>query len=327
MKTRVLYLFSILFIPWQFMFAQKAELNVFVWNVENLFYPEDDSLTDDDEFTPYGERFWAWNRYNSRLTRIWKTLMAAGDPRPPEIICFSEIENRKVLEDLLQHSPLKKYDYRIVHRDSPDRRGIDVAIAFRGDRIIHMNTKWLNVDYEMFGGRPGREILLAEFLCGEDSFLICHNHWPSKYGGEGRSSVLRMKAAQTLAEELQQRVHHSGDRKVLVVGDFNDVLEADCIHYIQNETGFLRQNPDQDSLSGSYKYQGKWQHIDHVFYSPALARSTKGIVPHSCRLFSPRFLFEKDELYGGEKPFRSWQGYRYREGFSDHIPILVNLSF
>lgn len=298
-------------------------LVIFFWNVENLFHPENDSLTNDEEFTPGGARYWGFSRYYSKLNRTWKTIIAAGNPKPPDIIAVAEIENLRVMKDLLMYSPPGKYDYQIIHRESPDMRGIDVALFYDPAVLNLFLEEFIKVDLEPSGGSPTRDILHAGFILGSDSLHIFVNHWPSKYGGAGYSDPFRMIAAKILSIEVNHISASFPGHKIICTGDFNDVIESESIKFFLNETPMKHVPSSGEFPDGSLKFQGKWETIDHFFVSDNLLEKMEKVSSH---FFAPEFLFEKDEVYGGMKPFRTWEGFRYREGFSDHVPVLLEVG-
>ncbi|MBE0654026.1 MAG: endonuclease [Bacteroidales bacterium] len=301
----------------------EENLIIFFWNVENLFHPENDSLTNDEEFTPVGARYWTFSRYYSKLNRIWKIIVAAGNPKPPDIIAMAEIENLRVLKDLMMYSPPGKYNYKIVHQESPDRRGIDVALLYDPTTLNLFLEEFITVDLEPSGGGPTRDILHAGFARGSDSLHIFVSHWPSKYGGVGYSDPFRMIAAQILSINVSRIIASFPEHKIICIGDFNDVTESESIKFFLNETP-IRHVPFTDEFpQGSLKFQGKWETIDHIFVSDNLFEDQQKISAH---FFAPEFLFERDDSYGGIRPFRSWEGYWFREGFSDHVPVVLEVK-
>ena len=307
--------------------GEEDSLVIFFWNVENLFYPGDDSLRMDDEFTPEGERFWSWYRYYSKNARIWKTIIAAGDSRPPPVICLAEIENRQVLNDLFIFSPPGQFEYEIIHEESNDQRGIDVAILYDPERIMFRDYRIIRVDLKNLGGRETRDILLASFRYKTDSFRIFLNHWPSKYGGAGITEKFRMRAAHRLVKELNVLYEEEPWLKAICLGDFNDTESSNSIRFLIEKGDLNLITPLNDYPKGSLKFQGKWQLIDHVLVSRGLITPGKGLKAGNVNIYCPGFLLENDSKYGGKKPFRTWYGFSYREGFSDHLPIIVTLSF
>ncbi len=321
-------LFFVLFFALQYLRAEEEDsLVFFFWNVENLFHPEDDSTTLDDEFTPEGDRHWSWYRYYAKTARIWKTIIAAGNTRPPPVICLAEIENAQVLKDLFVFSPPGKYGYEIIHKESDDRRGIDVGILYDPERISLIRSRWIRVNLEEIGGGPTRDILFACFQWKNDNFCLFLNHWPSKYGGAGITEKYRMKASATLVNELKSVNADFPELKIICLGDFNDTRESFSHKFLEKEGDMCPLSFRSGEIGGTLKYQGTWQFIDHVFVSRNLLDPGRGMRVKNCRIFSPSFLLEPDLKYGGRKPYRTWYGFTYREGFSDHLPVMLTLSF
>jgi endonuclease/exonuclease/phosphatase family metal-dependent hydrolase len=308
-------------------YSQGDNYAVFYWNVENLFHPANDSTGKDEEFTPGGVRSWTWYRYNSKITRIWKTIIAAGNEKPPAVICLAEIENEKVLKDLFIYSPPGKFEYKILHEESRDRRGIDVAILYDPGRMELLSFRVVPVDLRSVGGRETRDIMNAVFKCREDSFHIFLNHWPSKYGGAGVTEKFRMKASLTLSNKIREIHEKTPGAKILCLGDFNDYIDSPSMKQLERKADLVPLKPHNAKNYGSLKYQGVWEMIDHLLVSPDFLNTKNGLHVGMFSLFCPDFLLEGDDKYGGRKPFRTWQGYRYQEGFSDHLPLLINLSF
>jgi hypothetical protein len=306
---------------------EPDSLQIMFWNVENLFYPEDDTMSKDDEFTPTGARAWGWSRYYSKINRIWKAIVAAGNPEPPAIIAVAEVENKKVLLDLFIYSPMAKYGYEILHQDSKDHRGIDVALIYDPERVQPEFDSLINPRLEEIGGSPTRDILFARFNFNSCNFYLFVNHWPSKYGGAGITEKFRLKTAEVLKENISTILEADKEAAIICVGDFNDQEESESLQFLANKPELLITRPEGGGVPGSYKYQGNWQSIDHVIISKSLYTGNSKLNFESTRIFAPGFLLESDDRYGGMKPFRTWIGYRYQEGFSDHLPVIIRLSF
>jgi len=343
---------------------------VLFYNVENLFHPSDDSAAGDDDFTPEGVRRWNFFRYNRKIAAICKVILAVNGWEPPDAVCFSEIENREVLDDIIFHPLLLGQQYRPLHRDGPDHRGIDVGIIYREDRLQCIDTAWLEIrDTE---GEPvrTREILAATFRLRTtgDTVVVFANHWTSKYGGAVETEEKRLWQARTLGayiNTLLQAVttearpsglhnRHRTDRmqgiSVIAGGDLNDLTGSAPVQMLTDvfqleevlpgvapETGTRQRfrssfSRAQYSVTGihpvttgksapyaSYKYQGNWGSIDHVFVSGRLRAE-------HCRatVFTHPLLLEKDMKYTGEKPFRTYNGFSYHGGVSDHLPLLLH---
>lgn len=307
--------------------AQESEyISIFFWNLENHFHPDNDSLTNDDEFTPEGERFWGFNRYWSKNARLWKTIVSAGSPEPPEIIALVEVENRQVINDLFIYSPPGIYEYEVIHEDSDDWRGIDVALLFDPEKLKLENSHFIKIDLDSIGGNPTRDILYARFTAADDTIDVFVNHWPSKYGGAGITDKFRKHAALTLLRAIDSIRLKKPDSKLLVLGDFNDIPGSTSLEMLLSDPFIIRLELSSEKAGGTIKYQGRWENIDHIIVSQNLLNTNSGFKVIQTMIYSPEFLFEPDLLYGGNKPFRTWNGYKFQEGFSDHLPIILKVE-
>ncbi|MCA1746259.1 MAG: hypothetical protein LC655_01075 [Bacteroidales bacterium] len=286
------------------------------YNVENLFHPSDDPHTRDDDFTPDGERRWTFYRYNKKITEICKVILAVNQWNPPSFICLSEIENEEVLKDIIYHPLLIKNKYRILHRDSPDRRGIDVAILFRTDHATCIDTTWITIKDETGRTINTRDILIAKFVINKDTLLIAANHWTSKYGGALETEAQRILQARILGAFVDSVVTAQASASIIAGGDLNDLGGSVPLQVLKND--FSLHHILLPSGESTYKYQGRWGSVDHVFIAGRLS-------PENCSAFIPKipFLVEKDEKYTGERPRRTYRGYAYSGGISDHLPLLL----
>lgn len=335
MKRILFILFSILY--FSFSYSQPVRNRVMFYNVENLFDPFNDSLTRDDEFTPDGARHWTWNKMEKKINGIFKVIMAVGEFDPPVIVGFCEVENGFVMHRLIKETPLSKFDYRMVHRESPDPRGIDVALIYRPDRFQLLEKDFFRVVFPDEPTRRTREILYAKGLMSKDTLHVFVNHWPSKFGGELESESGRYAAAYTLKHKVDSIRVFYPDARILIMGDLNDEPESDpvvkgfgacltddtlCNNNFVNITAILKQKGQ-----GSYKYQGVWGIIDQIIVSRSLLTKKHKLytTPARASIFSADFLLESDDAFVGKKPFRTFQGYRHHGGFSDHLPVYIDL--
>ena len=238
---------------------------VVFWNLENYFDPFNDSLTLDDEFTPAGEKHWTWKKFLVKRNLIAKVLLSMRDRYGdwPLAVGFAEVENRMVLRQLTEQTPLAKLGYGVVHRDSPDSRGIDVGFIYREEymTVLEVEARAVLTGRE----RPTRDILhVAAGLHlpgGQPDTMHCFiNHWPSKFGGEEYSRPFRQAASDTLrrvVEALRDSV--SGELPpVIVMGDFNDTPDSPPVVSLQRGTGLL--NPGlslHERGEGTLKYNGR----------------------------------------------------------------------
>ncbi len=181
----------------------KKVLRLMFYNVENLFDTKNDSLKQDDDFLPGGAMRWTYQRYNRKISCLYKTIVAAGSGQPPDIVAFCEIESRKVLEDLIYGTYLSRFEYRIVHEDSPDLRGIDVCLIYRADSLELMDFRyWIpaGMSRETY---TTRSVLYARFKFHDDTFHLIVNHWPSRRGG--------VLAAESLRSRISDMVRQKAD--------------------------------------------------------------------------------------------------------------------
>lgn len=307
--------------------GQDSTLNVrpyvVFWNLENYLDPFDDTLTLDDEFTPMGEKHWTWKKFLVKRNLIAKTLLSMRDRYGdwPLAVGFAEVENRMVLRQLVEQTPLAKLGYGIIHRDSPDSRGIDVALIYRKElfEVLEVNV------HEVLTGRerPTRDILyVAGVLAGTwDTINIFVNHWPSKFGGDEYSRPFRQAASDTLVRAvLGLRDSLSGELPAVVVtGDFNDIPDAPPVLSLTSGTGLVNLAMSLHRRGeGTLKYNGKWELIDHFLVSPAVGEAVMEIYSHS-------MLLEEDDKFLGVKPLRSYYGPMWHGGASDHLPIVLLL--
>jgi hypothetical protein len=286
------------------------------YNVENLFHPSNDPHTNDDDFTPDGVRRWTFYRYNKKITEICKVILAVNQWNPPSFICLSEIENRQVLKDIIYHPLLIKNKYSILHRDSHDHRGIDVAILYRTDHAACIDTTWITIKDETGRTINTRDILIGKFEINKDTLLIAANHWTSKYGGALETEAQRILQARILGAFLDSVVSVQPSISIIAGGDLNDLESSVPLQVLKNDFSLHHILPP--SGESSYKYQGRWGSVDHVFTAGKLS-------PENCGAFIPKvpFLLEKDEKYTGERPRRTYRGYAYSGGISDHLPLLL----
>ena len=315
---------TIILILW--LLVPRDTLSVMCWNVENFFDWRNDSLTvSDAEFSSRGERHWTWRRFQAKANAFAKALfwVEAETGRLPDIVGLEEVENAFVLRQVLQKTALRKTDYKYVHYDSPDRRGIDVALLYRSSVLELVDSKPCHL-YEADTVVATRDILLCVFRRKVDGapppFAVLVNHHPSKYGGASESEPKRRIAVDRL-RFLADSLAAEGIDRIIAGGDFNDTPDNPV---------FLRLEPALKPLysalfrrgEGTIKYDGKWALIDHFYASPALWDSGP-----SMRILRIPFLLTRDTAHSGDKPLRTYTGPRPTGGVSDHLPILLEISF
>jgi endonuclease/exonuclease/phosphatase family metal-dependent hydrolase len=297
------------------------------YNVENLFDTDDNPATDDNEFLPSGPRRWTPSRYNYKLNQISRVITAAGRWDTPALIGLCEVENDAVLTHLLSRTPLQAQDYRYCLAQNPDRRGIRVALLYRQDKFQHIGHRSVQIRFKS-GARPTRDILhvWGEIESGDTlDVLVCH--FPSKYGGEKETESLRMEAASTLKRLCDSLVHTRRNPLQIIMGDFNDSPESACMKHIATAPHLnLFANLPSSSPRGSQKYRDEWSQLDQILIHRRMnaREATLQYVPESARTFSPPFLFTSDKTWKGKRPRRTYYGYKYEAGYSDHLPVLAD---
>lgn len=316
----------------------KNEFSVLFYNVENLFDPESDSDSKDNEFTPAGDRHWTYKKLNQKLLNISKVILNASGWNTPEIVALCEVENRKVLEKLISTTPLQKISYKIIHKESPDHRGIDVALLYNSDIIEPLKYDF----YPLTDGElilETREILYFSGIQNKkDTLHFFVNHWPSRYDGLLETKSKRIKAAKLLKSKVDELNQEFKNPKIIIIGDFNDQPSDESISEflgakkIDNKTNsnqlYNLSIPWQDNKSGTIKYQSQWSVFDQIIVSGSLLenKSETTVRQGDASIVKFPFLFENDEKYGGLKPKRSYIGFSYQNGFSDHLPVLLKLN-
>ncbi|MGD9978159.1 MAG: endonuclease [Bacteroidales bacterium] len=340
MRSTAIFLHTVLFCCLSlvtFAQVQNSRNRLMFYNVENLFDPFDDSLTRDEEFTPKGARHWTWDKMNKKINGVYKVILAVGEFDPPVLVGLCEVENGFVLHRLVNETPLSKFGYRVVHRESPDPRGIDVALLYRPDRFQLKETQFITVTFPDAPKRRTREILYARGLLGGDTLHVFVNHWPSKFGGELESEPGRYAAAHTLRGKVDSIMVFYPDARIVIMGDMNDEPESDpvvggfgaclvadslCNGNFINMAAILKQKG-----YSSYKYQGVWGNIDQIIISTSLLNHKHQLytTASSTSVFNANFLLEPDDAYVGQKPYRTFTGYKYHGGFSDHLPVYIDL--
>jgi len=292
-----------------------AALTFVELNCENLFDCRDDSLKADEEFLPDGPRRWTRRRYWRKLNNIGQELLSCSD-RLPDLVALVEVENDSVLSDLTRRSLLRSAGYRYLMTESPDMRGLDVALLWQPSSFRPLCYDTFTVP-TVKGMRPTRDILYVsgETVAG-DTLHIFVVHAPSRYGGERLTRPYRQQVASVLLSQLEALK----GKNVIVAGDFNDyagdrAMKMLCAQGLLNATASAHGS---NGAKGTYRYQGEWQSIDHVLLSPGMSARVD-----TAYINDAPFLLEEEPRYGGKRPMRTFQGYRYRPAFSDHLPLVV----
>lgn len=291
-----------------------ATLLIMFWNLENFFYPAKGETIQDNPKTV------TWKRFRAKRDLISKTVIAIKDKEGayPSVIGICEVENLKTLKNLVYDTPLSRLGYRILHKDSPDPRGIDVALLYRGEEIRILDTAFLRIV-----SFRTRDILYAKLYSQSrmDTVHIFVNHWPSKLGGEKKSSPRREEAARLLKEHIDSIKASTHQAIIIAMGDFNDSPSSEALRTIPLNNLSLRLKDSlkkaRSPISGTHKFKGGWEMLDQFLAS----ESVKGCV----QILTFPHLLQTDKKYLGDKTRRTFIGPRFNAGASDHLPVLMKI--
>jgi endonuclease/exonuclease/phosphatase family metal-dependent hydrolase len=300
----------------------RAQFTLVELNCENLFDCRHDSLKQDSEWLPGSDKKWSPGRYWRKLNYIGQEILSCLDDGLPDLVALVEVENDSVARDLTRRSLLRGAGYDYLMTESPDVRGIDVALLYQPFKFRPLCYDNLVVQ-PLEGMRPTRDIL---YVKGEtqhgDTLHVFVVHAPSRYGGEKHSRPFRLQVVDRLARAIAQL---PAEAKVVVAGDFNDDADGPALQHLtqQGLQPISRQAAGRHGLAkASYRYQGRWQSIDHILASASLA-----VLVDEVYVNDASFLLEEDKKYGGHKPHRTYVGPRYQRGFSDHLPLVVRFRW
>ncbi|MBN1416808.1 MAG: endonuclease [Bacteroidales bacterium] len=314
-------------------------IRIVFYNTENLFDTVDDSLTSDEEFLPGSALHWTYSRYKAKLEKVCKVIIATGGWNPPDVVGLGEIENSRVLQDLTDNTPLVKCEYRYIHKDSPDARGIDVALLYNPRTVRVIENIFIPVRFVVNAGKTTRDILYGKMIIRQrDTVHIFVNHWPSRSSGLLETEPARLYAAKILRLKIDSVFRTDPHQRVLVMGDFNDgpydkslidglqakpVIESPLPGILYN----LATDYEKSHKLGTHKYKGQWNMLDQIIVSGEMLIAGKGMkTSKECfSVFAPSFLLTEDAIYLGSEPFRTYKGPIYKGGYSDHLPVMVDL--
>jgi hypothetical protein len=274
----------------------------------------------------------------SKAEKIGKVILAGGKWNPPVIVGLCEVENLNVLEILTGIDPLKKYNYKIIQKDSPDERGIDVALIYRPEFFRPFEYKAILVNDKADNSFKTRDILcVSGVLNGCDTLHIFVNHWPSRFGGIMETIKYRKLSAETLKNSISELYKRFPNAKIICMGDLNDSPTDESIrnvlgaqmsddHLVSGELVNLSAKWISNQIQ-TIKSQYSWDVFDQIIVSDYFLERNKCFEFVDAEIFNADFLVEPDIKFGGVKPKRTYVGYKYQEGFSDHLPVLLKVQF
>ncbi|MDG1054213.1 MAG: endonuclease/exonuclease/phosphatase family protein [Flavobacteriaceae bacterium] len=320
-----------------FCFGQKGQVYTFsFYNVENLFDAYDNPNTFDDDYTPEGRLQWTSALMHQKTAQLAAVISQIGlkeTQRAPVVIGLAEIENKNVLKSLLQHKSLRPYDYGIIHFQSPDFRGIDVALLYQKNHFLIENQKAIKLeltDPKTGYKRTTHDILVVSGYLAQHRISFLINHWPSRRGGKTKSAPHRMKAALLHKKITDSLMRKYPEGKIISMGDYNDNPNDKSLQWIKGKKkDEILFNPMEKMIRkgiGSLAHNDRWFLFDQLLFSLNW-NEDKEIFLLKTAVFNPSFLRTKRSNYHGY-PFRTKIHGTRLEGFSDHFPVytIVGLS-
>lgn len=308
------YLFVLLSMLLPLTSVHGQRFRVATWNIENAFDTVHDEGKDDLEFLPHAERRWHSGRYWRKLRGITQTLAAM---ELPALVGFQEVENDTVLRDLTRRTALWSARYKYVITDSPDERGVDVALLYNPKVFSLLSWHTVRIPSQEHGLRPTRDILVANGMVGKDTLHVCVVHLPSRRNNDAATRQNRTLAVHTLCNIMDSLK----GRKVMIMGDFN-AEPGDEIFTSLSQRLITLMPTDKKTLNdkrGTYYFRGVWGYLDHILASPELRRHSLGKATE-CRF--PWLLRTKKQI-----PHRTYGGTSFLGGLSDHLPLTAEFSF
>ncbi len=325
MALRLCLIWLVLFPLFGFAQEEDASLLIVELNTENLFDTTHDSLKNDYDFLPDGNYHWSRHRYWQKVNRIGQTIIACGDGpkwRLPDLVALCEVENDSVLMAITKRSLLRKARYEYIMTHSPDERGVDVALLYSPFSFAPVGSQSIRI-IPVAGMKPTRDILYVKgrVITG-DTLHVFVVHAPSRSGGEAQSRPYRLHVATALANAIDSVYSSSPEAKVIVTGDFNDYSNSPSLQllYAHGLKNVSSEAKGHNGAKATYRYHGEWRSLDQMLVSRNLKDNVAG-----CWIGDYPFLLEPDEKYGGVKPHRNYYGPRYNNGFSDHLPLIMEL--
>jgi exonuclease III len=317
---------------------EKSEnaLVVVFYNVENLFDSQNNPETNDDEFTPAGDRHWTKTLLDQKVKNLYRAILSAGKGRYPDIIGLAEIENLWVIEYMIKKSPLNKIPYGIIHKESPDPRGIDVALLYRKDRIEPIDYRHIAITGNSEISISSRDILHFTGSVNKTKIHFFVNHWPSRSSGYMESKDKRDFAAKILKNYIDSLQKQEPDAQILLMGDFNATPKENCFTEILEATLNRKSLQSQQLLNlssswikegkGTIRSGGQWEIFDQFICTGNFLLDGKfKLLPDRTLICEEPFLLEPENKFLGYKPFRTYLGPAYHGGTSDHLPIATEI--
>lgn len=304
--------------------SESDTLIIMSYNLENFFHPEDDPEKSDEAFTPEGTNHWTMSRARTKAAKVARVIVSVNNWNNPQIVGLCEVEGPQAAEFLVKEGELTtdNVHYNVICYPTPDNRGIAPAMLYNPNEVKIISSYPISMslpEKDFFT----RDVLYAKISFHNNIFHVLVNHWPSKYGGEMESMWKRDYVAKQTRSVCDSIVATDASAAIVLLGDFNDVASSDALvkefGAESNNTDYINLSSDTDKQS--YKYQGEWGTIDHIIVSKSL-----------CDVERPKFsvcdlpfLLEADTRFMGYKPYRTFVGQKFNNGYSDHLPVMIKI--
>lgn len=288
----------------------QDSLTIISYNVENLFDCQHDTLKNDSSFLPDGMHHWTYYRYQTKLDRIAQVIVNISGWESAALVGLCEVENTRCLRDLCYR--MKRFHYKYVHYESDDERGVDVALLYDSTKVKVLKSKPLKVDLK---GDRTRDVLYACCLLNKrDTIHTMVCHLPSQLGGGATTHWKRQAAKQVIQQQIDSIYSVQPEATIVVMGDMNSEAKDDLQGVNNLMIGLAKEG------KGTHKYHGIWSCLDQFYVSSRLLEKA------GARIFAPAWLQEEDTKYLDLQPKRTYVGFRYHDGYSDHLPIVLHVS-
>ena len=338
MKRRLL--FALLFTTQAFILNSQS-MKIMTYNVENLFDTQHDSLKNDKEYLPNSELRWTNDRFYEKLHEVMQVIVGLGEDNLPLLVGLCEVENDFVLKAMTQFDPYDQLGYDYVHYESPDARGIDVALLYQKDKFTPLASRPIPV--HLPNGQCGRDLLYTCGTLSDSTFLhIIQVHFPSRREGALASEPNREAAAKTVRKVVDEIQLVDSQAAIIIMGDFNDnpsdkvpTTTLSALPYTSGSFEDLKLYnlcwdgyPFENKDIGSYFHDGEWDMLDQIIVSGALLNGNLSVrIMPEAEVYHPKWISKRDKRTGEMIPKRTYVGPFYQGGVSDHFPVFMEMFF
>ncbi|MBL0308181.1 MAG: hypothetical protein IPP77_00315 [Bacteroidetes bacterium] len=305
------------------------------YNLENFYDTINDPEKNDEDFLPNGANGYTGAVYKDKLSKLSEVVSQIGKEQSPDglaLLGVAEVENKKVMEDLIAQPSLANRHYQIVHYNSPDYRGIDVGLFYNPKYFKVLHSEPLFVHLAGSGGSVyyTRDVLWVSGLLDGEIVHVFVNHWPSRRGGEDASAPNRAAAATVCKKVIDSLMRADANTKVILMGDLNDDPVSESVTKVIGAKGEAKKvreggmfNPWVEKYSkgiGTLAYNDSWNLFDQIMLSYGfLNKEQPGLFFKSAQIFKKSFMVVDSGKYKGY-PLRTYEGVKYAGGYSDHFP-------